>query len=229
MTEPSAAGSPVLYAEGLVHHYGQEQILGGIHLQVSPGEVVALLGPSGSGKSTLIHLIAGLERPRSGHIWWLDQEISGQSPERVSRLRARMLGIVLQQPHLVPELNTLDNVFLASLVARKGDRGRARQLLDQVGLLGRAQQYPAVLSGGERSRAALARALMSEPALLLADEPTGNLDLASSQRMMDLLVQAARASGAAVLLATHNPLLAEQADRRLYLEDGKLAQLGAPS
>jgi ABC-type lipoprotein export system ATPase subunit len=140
-----------------------------------------------------------------------------------------MLGIVLQQPHLVPELNTLDNVFLASLVARKGDRGRARQLLDQVGLLGRAQQYPAVLSGGERSRAALARALMSEPALLLADEPTGNLDLASSQRMMDLLVQAARASGAAVLLATHNPLLAEQADRRLYLEDGKLAQLGAPS
>ncbi|AFZ68811.1 ABC transporter ATP-binding protein [Deinococcus peraridilitoris] len=208
----------------LRHQFGDVRILHGVSLTVQPGEVVAVAGPSGSGKSTLLHLIAGLDQPTGGEIHWDGQRIDHLSGEVRAGLRARRLGLVFQHHYLLDDLSVLENVALPALVLGGDGRARARALLAQVGLAHREQQRPGTLSGGERQRAALARALLTRPALLLADEPTGSLDRANAVAVAELLVRLARSERAGVLLVTHDENLAARADRVLHLLDGRIEE-----
>lgn len=202
--------------------YGSLHVLHGVGLTVGRGEVVAVAGPSGSGKSTLLHLLGGLDRPTGGEIYWGGERVDHLSGEARAKLRARSLGLVFQHHYLLDDLSVLENVALPALVLGRDGRARARELLREVGLGARADLRPNALSGGERQRAALARALLPQPALLLADEPTGSLDRANADAVAELLVSLARAHGAGVLLVTHDEALAARADRVLHLLDGRI-------
>ena len=202
---------------------GPVDILRGISLGVAGGESLALIGPSGSGKSSLLMVMAGLERATSGRVSALDQDLTQMDEDALARFRRGNMGVVFQSFHLIPTLTALENVAVPLEIAGEVNAfGRARVELDRVGLGSRAGHYPSQLSGGEQQRVALARASVSRPKLLLADEPTGNLDTANGAAIMDLLFDLRDAHGATLVMVTHAPELAARCDRVLKLADGLL-------
>jgi lipoprotein-releasing system ATP-binding protein len=200
-------------------------VLNGIDLALCPGELVALVGPSGAGKSTLLHVAGLLERSSGGEVRIAGKECGALSDDRRTQLRRSTLGFVYQFHHLLPEFSALENVMIPQMIAGIG-RGAAREkatgLLRRVGLGERLSHRPARLSGGEQQRVAIVRALANDPKILLADEPTGNLDHTTAEGVMATLIEVTRATGLAALIATHNLELARQLDRIVALEDGKL-------
>lgn len=198
-------------------------ILKGISLSVSRGEAVGLVGPSGSGKSTLLMTMAGLERPDSGEVTIDGQALTGLDEDALARFRGRRIGIVFQSFHLLPTMTALENVAVPLELAGHADPfGRARAELRGVGLGERLDHYPAQLSGGEQQRVALARAMAPDPAIIVADEPTGNLDEATGSQIVDLLFAIKRDRGATLVLVTHDPGLARQCDRTIVLRSGRV-------
>lgn len=205
------------------------EVLRGASLSVGKGELVGLVAPSGAGKSTLLHIAGLLEKPNSGDVQ-VEGRPCGKLPDlERTRLRRRMVGFVYQFHHLLPEFSALENVVLPQMIAGRSKRqakAEASALLKRVGLEARATHRPARLSGGEQQRVAVARALVNSPAVLLADEPTGNLDPATSETVFDLLVTLVREKGMSALIATHNLALAERMDRVVTLEDGGIVPFG---
>jgi putative ABC transport system ATP-binding protein len=202
---------------------GVVTILDGITLDVPAGQFVAVTGPSGSGKSTLLGLVAGLDRPTTGSIRVDGVELSTLDEDALARLRLAKIGYVFQSFHLIPTLTAIENVAVPLELAGVPDAdARARALLEEVGLKTRAGHYPAELSGGEQQRVALARAVANRPGLLLADEPTGNLDSATGAQIVELLVRLHRGHGTTLVLVTHDPALAAHADRIVELRDGRV-------
>jgi putative ABC transport system ATP-binding protein len=199
------------------------KILDGIDLDVRRGEFLAVLGPSGSGKSTLLALMAGLDRPSTGTVRVDGEEIDRLSEDRLALLRRHKIGFVFQSFQLLGNLTARENVLLPmELLGWREASQRAGELLDAVGLAERGHHYPSQLSGGEQQRVALARAFAPRPALLLADEPTGNLDGATGRVVLDLLVAMRAEEGATLVLVTHDPAVARLADRRIHLLDGRI-------
>ncbi len=203
-------------------------VLRGVELAVHPGEIVALVGPSGSGKSTLLHIAGLLERPTSGAVIIGGRSMGDLSDRERTRVRRHELGFVYQFHHLLPEFSAIENLILPQLVAGVGKsaaRERGLELLARMGLADRATHRPAQLSGGEQQRVAIMRALVNGPRILLADEPTGNLDDATSERVMKELSDLVRAQGVAALIATHNRELAARMDRCVRLREGVLHEI----
>jgi len=226
-----AMAEPLLEARELVKSYRLPHktvtVLTGASLTVAAGERVAVVGRSGIGKSTLLHVLGALDRPEAGEVRIGGRNIYALREQERAVVRAREIGFVFQSYHLLPEMDLAENVMLPAWAAgvrgtRAALRRRALQLLDRVGLADRATHTPLELSGGEQQRAALARALMNEPPLLLADEPTGNLDRATGAQILDLLFGIARQAGHALVLVTHSPEVAALCDRTLTLSDGRL-------
>ena len=202
---------------------GPVEILRGISLDVAKGETLGLIGPSGSGKSSLLMLMGGLERATGGRIAALGQDLTAMDEDALARFRRAHMGVVFQSFHLIPTMTALENVATPLELAGAADAfDRARAELDAVGLADRADHYPAQMSGGEQQRVALARALAPRPSILLADEPTGNLDGPNGQAIMDLLFGLRDRHGATLVLVTHAPELADRCDRVVRLRDGVL-------
>ncbi|WP_366925157.1 ABC transporter ATP-binding protein, partial [Halomonas sp.] len=202
---------------------GPLTVLAGIDLTLAPGESLALMGESGSGKSTLLHLAAGLDLPDAGEVRLAGRVISSlREPER-ARLRREAVGLVFQQFHLVPSLSVLDNLRLQARLAGAEDPDWSAELIRRLGLAGMERRYPEQLSGGQQQRLAIGRALAPRPALLLADEPTGNLDEATAGEVLELLLGLVRQTGCTLLMVTHSPQVAAPLDRRLLLSRGRLA------
>ncbi len=227
---------PVLSVRGLERTYvtgaGRLPVLRGVDLDLYPGEVVGLIGPSGSGKSSLLHAAGLLEHPDAGRIWISGRDCSDLPERERTRVRLGEIGFVYQFHHLLPEFSALDNVALPQRIAGKTPaeaRGRAADLLTHLGLAKRLEHQPAQMSGGEQQRVAIARALANRPRVLLADEPTGNLDPATSRAVFQSLSDLAREEGVAALIATHNMELAGWMDRVFALKDGHLEERPAES
>ena len=220
----------VVEAEALVKEFvavdgGAIRVVNGVSLTVRRGEMVAIVGASGSGKSTLLHLLGALERPTSGRVRLAGQAVEGLADNALAALRNRTVGFVFQFHHLLREFTALENVMMPLRIAgveNRVARVRAEILLERVGLSARLRHRPNELSGGEQQRAAVARALAAEPALLLADEPSGNLDLHNAERLHDLFAELARDLALGLVVVTHNQSLAARADRALLLEGGSL-------
>ena len=224
----------LLKAEGLYKSYrmgtAEVSVLKGVDMAVKKGEFIAIVGASGSGKSTLLHILGALDRPGKGMVSFDGRDLSCMKRGELNRFRNKTIGFVFQFYHLLDELNVLENVFLPAMAGcgligwlgkRRWVRSRAKELLGQFGLGERAVHRPFELSGGERQRAALARALMNEPRLLLADEPTGNLDSATGNGILDVLEQLNRA-GQTIVMVTHDQRIADRAGRIITLADGKV-------
>jgi putative ABC transport system ATP-binding protein len=221
-------GAALLRGSGLRKDYGTAagtvSALKGVDIEVGTGQTVAITGPSGSGKSTLLHLLGGLDRPIDGEIWLAGHRIDAMSERALARLRRDHVGFVFQSFHLMEELTAQENVELPALLAGSrphAARDRSSELLDRVGLTGLAARLPAELSGGQRQRVAVARALSNQPQVLLADEPTGNLDSAATLDVLGLF-QDLRSTGLAIVLVTHDPHVAATADRLISMQDGEL-------
>ncbi len=220
----------VLSARGLAKEYGADaalvQAVKGIDLDVVPGETVAVMGPSGCGKSTLLHLLGGLDRPSAGEIRLAGARLDQLGEHSLARVRRTSIGFVFQAFHLVEELTAAENVELPALLAGRSPRAartRAQELLEQIGLHDRARHLPSALSGGQRQRVAIARALSNEPRVVLADEPTGNLDSASTLEVLRLLEQL-RAGGQTLVIVTHDERVAATADRLISMRDGAFVE-----
>ena len=235
-TVATETNGAILSLRGVTRTYPTAQggltVLKGVDLEVMPGEVVGLIGPSGSGKSSLLHAAGLLERPTSGQVLIDGEDVGGLDERARTRLRLHRIGFVYQFHHLLPEFDALDNVALPMRIAgvREGEaRRRATEQLTALGLGQRITHQPAQLSGGEQQRVAIARALANSPRLLLADEPTGNLDPVTSQAVFEALRKLAKTTGVAALIATHNMELAGHMDRVFALKDGHLEQRAAES
>jgi putative ABC transport system ATP-binding protein len=215
---------PILQATGLTKTIDtgthQVEILRGISLEITAGQIVAIMGPSGSGKSTLLGLLAGLDTPSSGRIVLDGVDITGLAEDELAVIRGRKVGFVFQSYQLISTLTAEENVLLPMELAGDNGAGRAEELLDAVGLLARRDHYPVQLSGGEQQRVALARAFALRPPILMADEPTGNLDSVNGRHVLDLMLELNRREHTTLLLVTHEQELAERADRRILLRDG---------
>lgn len=206
------------------------EVLRGLDMEVRRGEFVAIVGSSGAGKSTLLHLLGALDTPTSGDIWLDGSRYADYDPHGTAELRNRKLGFVFQFHHLLREFSALENVMLPLLIGRTSPRkarSRAEEVLSDVGLAGRMTHRPAELSGGEQQRCAVARALVHDPNVVLADEPSGNLDHANAERLHEILFRLAREYETAVVVVTHNRQLAARADRVLLLEDGRLTTVSS--
>jgi lipoprotein-releasing system ATP-binding protein len=222
--------SDVLHLDHLRHSYpqgenGRLQILHDINLGVSSGEIVALMGKSGSGKSTLLHMAGLLDRPEAGRIILNGQDIIASDDETRTKLRQQYIGFIYQFHHLLPEFTALENVMLPQIaagVSRADAKARAVDLLDKVKLSERVTHRPSQLSGGEQQRVAIARALANKPKLILADEPTGNLDPETAETVFQVLLNVIHGEKVGALIATHNPELAKRMDRTLQLEKGRI-------
>ena len=230
------ANGAILSLRGVTRTYPTAQggltVLKGVDLDVMPGQVVGLIGPSGSGKSSLLHAAGLLERPTSGQVLIDGEDVGGLDERARTRLRLHRIGFVYQFHHVLPEFDALDNVALPMRIAGVGEgeaRRRATEKLTALGLGQRVTHQPAQLSGGEQQRVAIARALANSPRLLLADEPTGNLDPVTSQAVFEALRELAKTTGVAALIATHNMELAGHMDRVFALKDGHLEQRAAES
>jgi putative ABC transport system ATP-binding protein len=224
--DPSGTGA-VLRARGLRKSYGRgdglARAVDGVDLDVGTGETVAVMGPSGCGKSTLLHLLGGLERPSEGEVWLAGRRIDQLGQKGLARMRRTAVGFVFQAFHLMEELTAVENVELPALLlgrSRRAARRRAMDLLERVGLTDRASFLPAALSGGQRQRVAIARALSNEPFVVLADEPTGNLDSAATVEVLRLL-DGLHESGQTVVIVTHDARVAATADRLISMRDGE--------
>ena len=207
-------------------HGNRLEILTGASFSADVGETVAIVGRSGAGKSTLLHVLGGLDRPDAGEVFLDGVPLYARSARVRTRIRAERVGLVFQAYHLLPEMNLTENVMLPAMalgrLSRRAMRGRAEELLERVGLKERLRHHPAELSGGEQQRAAIARAMMNRPPVILADEPTGNLDAATGDRVLDILFGLTRAAGTLLMMVTHNPETAARCDRTLTLSDGIL-------
>ncbi|GLY99376.1 ABC transporter ATP-binding protein [Actinoplanes sp. NBRC 103695] len=219
--------SALIAAEGLHKAYGPTVALGGADLIVHAGEIVSVMGPSGSGKSTLLHCAAGLTVPDAGRVAYAGRELSRMSDVERSALRRREFGFVFQFGQLVPELTALQNVALPLRldgVSRRTAERRATGWLDRLGLADKARARPGELSGGQQQRVAVARALVADPKVIFTDEPTGALDSIAGERVMEMLTSAARETGAAVVLVTHDARVAAYADRSIVVRDGRSSE-----
>jgi ABC-type lipoprotein export system ATPase subunit len=228
--ESLLGAGPLLRTRGLGKEYGQGEglvrALDAVDLELAPGETLAVMGPSGCGKSTLLHLLGGLERPSTGEVWLEGRRIDGLSEKGLARLRRQAIGFVFQAFHLVEELTAAENVELPALLAGcspRAARRRAAELLEQVGLTDRTGHLPSELSGGQRQRVAIARALSNEPVVVLADEPTGNLDSAATLDVLRLL-DSLRSAGQTLLIVTHDSRIAATADRLISMRDGAFVE-----
>ncbi len=229
MSSSSERDVPLLVAEGLLKRFEHEgsrvEVLRGVDLRVESGEMVCVVGPSGAGKSTLLHILGTLDLPTAGSVRYEGQEVTRFSSRRLAAFRNRTLGFVFQFHHLLPEFSALENVMMPGLVRgmpRRRVQERALALLEEVGLSHRLSHRPGELSGGEQQRVALARALVMEPKLLLADEPTGNLDSTTSEAIHDLLFRLNAERGTTVLLVTHDRDLASRMPRVVHMRDGRI-------
>ncbi|HEY7670361.1 MAG TPA: ABC transporter ATP-binding protein [Hyphomicrobium sp.] len=228
-----ASAQTVLRLDQLVRTYRQGprriEVLVGASADIHPGEAVALVGPSGAGKSTLLHIAGLLETPDSGHVIVNGRDCSGMGDNERTRVRRIEMGFIYQFHQLLPEFSALENVMIPQMIlghGRKAAAGRARQLLSALGLAERVDHRPAELSGGEQQRTAIARALANGPKLILADEPTGNLDPHTAEHVFEALIHLIHTTGVAALIATHNMELARRMDRVLRLEEGILIEVG---
>jgi putative ABC transport system ATP-binding protein len=221
---------PVVRTRGLEKEFGRGEglvrALDAVELDVAAGETLAVMGPSGCGKSTLLHLLGGLDRPSAGEVWLAGRRIDRLSERALARLRRHAIGFVFQAFHLMDELTATENVELPALLAGRSPRAarrRAEELLERVGLSDRAAHLPSALSGGQRQRVAIARALSNEPLVVLADEPTGNLDSAATLEVLRLL-DSLRSAGQTVVIVTHDARIAATADRLISMRDGAFVE-----
>jgi putative ABC transport system ATP-binding protein len=223
----------ILEAEHLTKTYAVDDrvitVLDDVSLRVEAGEFLVVSGSSGSGKTTLLTLLSGLDQPSSGRVRIDRRDITGATEDQLAAMRNEVIGFVFQSFHLVPSMTALENVsFPAELKGDDGAPSRARKLLEQVGLMDRANNLPSQLSGGEKQRIAICRAMINRPKLLFADEPTGNLDSENGQAILEQLLVLKQAHNATLILVTHNPDIARAADRVLTLADGRLVSGAAP-
>ena len=219
----------ILKVENLSKVYGlgegEVRALDGVSFSVPKGQFLAIIGPSGSGKSTLLHILGGVDRPTSGKVFLEDQDVFAQDEDHLAVFRRRQVGLIYQFYNLIPVLNVTENITLPVLLdGRKVDQNRLEELIRELNLTGREKHLPNQLSGGQQQRVSIGRALMNSPALLLADEPTGNLDSANSQEIVSLLKKANRQYGQTLIVITHDESIALQADRIISLEDGRITK-----
>ena len=219
----------LLRIENLTKVYGKGEnevrALDGVSFSVERGEFTAIIGPSGSGKSTLLHILGGVDRPTSGKVWLDGQDVYAQSEEELAVFRRRQVGLIYQFYNLIPVLNVAENMTLPVLLdGRKVNEERLLELLETLGLSGRKNHLPNQLSGGQQQRVSIGRALMNAPAVVLADEPTGNLDSKNSQEIVELLRESNRKYGQTLIIITHDENIALQADRILAIEDGRITR-----
>lgn len=219
----------ILKVENLTKVYGNKEnevhALDGVSFSVKKGEFVAIIGPSGSGKSTLLHILGGVDRPTSGHVYMDGQDVYAQNEEQLAIFRRRFVGLIYQFYNLIPVLNVVENMTLPVLMDnRKVNEKRLKELIEILGLEKRLKNLPNQLSGGQQQRVSIGRALMNAPAVVLADEPTGNLDSKNSQEIMELLKASNRKYDQTLIVITHDENIALQADRVISIEDGKIVR-----
>jgi lipoprotein-releasing system ATP-binding protein len=217
----------MLEAKGIQKSYGQLPVLKNIDLHVQKGEIVAIVGASGAGKSTLLHILGTLDSPDNGKVMINQQDVFSQSSKSIAAFRNKSIGFVFQFHNLLPEFSALENVMIPGFIAGKKEdeiRKRAEELLSMLGLGGRLNHKPSELSGGEQQRTAVARALINSPAMILADEPSGNLDSKNAVELHDLFFKLRKDLGQTFIIVTHNPDLSRMADRRLEIRDGQILQ-----
>ena len=239
MSENASAGSTLIRAEGVCKTYHIQRkavrVLCGASVEVKTGETVAIVGVSGAGKSTLMHILGGLDRPDAGRVLVGERDLYALAQRERAAVRAKTVGFVFQSYHLMPEMDMIENVMLPAMALprrlrpARPARERALELLDAVGLSARSAHTPLELSGGEQQRVAIARALMNDPQIVLADEPTGNLDAGTGGQVLDHLFQLTRSRGHALLLVTHSERTAAACDRVLRLKDGLVISAALPS
>ncbi|MFN4285959.1 MAG: ABC transporter ATP-binding protein [Lacibacter sp.] len=219
----------MLRCKNIQKRYGALEVLRGVDLSVQAGEIVSLVGSSGAGKSTLLHILGTLDAPDAGTVWLGDTELTSLRGRQLAAYRNSHIGFIFQFHHLLPEFTALENVCIPGWLGRRSKtevRQRARQLLERMGLGNRMDNKPAALSGGEQQRVAVARALINRPAVVLADEPTGNLDSVNARELHRLFFELRREMNQTFLIVTHNEELAAQCDRTIHMKDGRIVEAG---
>ncbi|MBO9573183.1 MAG: ABC transporter ATP-binding protein [Chitinophagaceae bacterium] len=217
----------MLQARDIHKSYGQLHVLKGVDIDLNQGEIVSIVGPSGSGKSTLLHILGTLDRPNKGKIIINNKEVQGLTDKQLAAFRNEHIGFVFQFHHLLPEFTAIENVCIPGWIRGKNNKkeinARAKELLESLGLGGRLENKPSALSGGEQQRVAVARALINDPQIIFADEPTGNLDSANARELHNLFFDLRKRFNQTFLIVTHNEELAQMSDRVLHMKDGKMS------